>query len=74
MTDKPRPRRATRKQQLIEKIIAWRQQMKGSVSEHNHRRILQQRREYELNDLWKRIVEGEGTVEWKMLVLPEAKR
>ena len=51
----------TEKQRLIAQIVDWRQKMKGSISAHNHRRLLNTWSTRELKYLWERIQVGEGT-------------
>jgi hypothetical protein len=57
--------RTSPKQRLIDQIVQWRQQMGGSISVHNHRRLLNTWSTSELQFLWDKIQTGEGSSIWK---------
>lgn len=50
------------KKALIDWLVDWRQKMKGSVSPHNHRKLLQTRTKAELLTMYKRINEQIGMI------------
>ena len=47
------------KRELIDWLVAWRQKVKGSISPHNHRRLLMTRTKRELLAMHERIVSRE---------------
>ena len=60
-----KPDRTSPKKRLIDQIVQWRQQMGGSISVHNHRRLFNTWTTSELQFLWDRIQQGEGSLIWK---------
>jgi hypothetical protein len=58
-------KRLTQKQRLIDQIVDWRQRAGGSVSPHNHRRLLNTWSTNELQALWDKVQVGEGSPIWK---------
>ena len=55
-----RPVRPLSKLELVELLAQRRQALGGSISEHNHRKLLMSRTRVELDQQWRRIQENEA--------------